>query len=211
MAGSNQPNTIRALDGNDTVNAGGGGDTVYGGNGTDTINGEAGDDDLYGQAGDDVIHGDAGNDEIWGGSGNDQIFRDQNDDQILWGGSGTDIIQGGNNDDRLAGGFGADTLTGGTGLDNFIYLDVRDRGDTITDFQVGSDEIDLSAIDANSTIGGNQAFALGGTTATAFGVWYQQVGGNTIVYADTDGDVTTAELWMTLTGTLTLTSGDFLP
>ena len=49
------------------------------------------------------------------------------------------------------------------------------------------------------------------TTATSFGVWYQQVSGNTIVYADTDGDVTTAELWMTLTGTLTLTGGDFIP
>ena len=76
---------------------------------------------------------------------------------------------------------------------------------------MGTDDIDLSAIDANSTIAGNQAFAFGVTTATSFGVWYQQVSGNTIVYADTDGDVTTAELWMTLTGTLTLTGGDFIP
>ena len=210
LNGTVAANTIRALDGHDTVNAGNGGDTVYGGNGSDTINGGQGDDLLYGQAGNDIIHGDGQNDQIWGGSGDDQIFGDNQDDQTLWGGSGSDTISGGDGVDRIAGGFGADTLSGGAAADDFVYLDVRDRGDTITDFQVGSDDIDLSAIDANSTIAGDQGFTFGGTTATANGVWYAHADGDTVVYVDVDGDANTAELWVTLDGTKVLTGGDFL-
>jgi VCBS repeat-containing protein len=208
LNGTTGADTILALDGNDTVNAGNGGDTVYGGNGADTINGGSGNDFLYGQAGNDIIHGDDNNDEIWGGSGDDQIFGDANNDQTLWGGSGTDTIQGGAGNDVLAGGFGADSLNGGTGNDRFVYLDVRDRGDTISGWETG-DRIDLSAIDANP-VAGDQGFAFGGTTATANGVWYAQIAGNTVVYVDTDGDTNTAELWLTLNGTINLTGGDFL-
>jgi Ca2+-binding RTX toxin-like protein len=211
LNGTSQANTIRALGGNDTVNADGGGDTVYGGTGNDTISGGNGDDLLYGQAGNDIIHGDSNNDQIWGGSGDDQIFGDNNDDLTLWGGSGTDTISGGNNDDRIVGGFGADSLNGNGGNDDFVYLDVLDRGDTITAFEVGLDDIDLSAIDANTALLGEQSFAFGGTTATANGVWYEHIGGNTMLYIDTDGDVSTAELWITLTGNLTITGGDIIP
>jgi VCBS repeat-containing protein len=217
LNGTNGANTIRALDGNDTVNALDGGDTVYGGTGIDTINGGDGNDDLYGQAGDDVIHGDGGNDEAWGGSGNDQIFGDANNDQTLWGGSGADTIVGGAGNDFLAGGFGGivgsvvqgDTLTGGLGNDRFVFIDVRDRGDTITDFESG-DRIQLSDIDANSDAAGDQGFTFGGTEATAHGVWYEHIDGNTLVYADTDGNAGTAEFWVTLEGTHTLDAPDFL-
>jgi VCBS repeat-containing protein len=209
LNGSNGADTIRALDGNDTVNAGNGGDTVYGGSGVDTINGGNGNDFLYGQAGNDVIHGNDNNDTIYGGSGDDQIFGDANNDQTLYGGSGTDTISGGNNSDRIAGGFGADLLSGGDNGDTFVYLDLRDTGDTISDFGAG-DRIDFSAIDSDPLQAGDQGFTFGGTTATAHGVWYDVIGGNTVVYLDSDGNAGTAELAITLSGTPDLHQTDFL-
>jgi VCBS repeat-containing protein len=209
LNGTTGADTIRALDGDDTVNAGRNGDTVYGGSGADTINGGDGNDFLYGQAGNDIIHGDGNNDTIYGGSGDDQIFGDDNSDQTLYGGSGSDTISGGNNSDRIAGGFGADTLSGGSNGDTFVYFDLRDTGDTITDFD-GGDRIDFSAIDADPLMAGDQGFAFGGTTATAHGVWYDLIEGNTVVYLDSDGDAATAELAITLTGEIDLHQTDFL-
>ena len=100
--------------------------------------------------------------------------------------------------DTIVGGFGADELTGGANSDTFLYLDVRDTGDTITDYTPGPDTIDLSAIDADPFAAGNQQFFWGGTEATANGVWFAQVGSDTILYADTDGDAATAEFMLTL-------------
>ena len=94
-------------------------------------------------------------------------------------------------------------------MDTFVYLDLRDTGDTITDFGVGTDKIDLSAIDADP-LTAVDAFAFGGTTATAQGVWFIQSGGQTSVYLDTDGDISSAEMVITLNGTLALTAGDFV-
>ena len=69
----------------------------------------------------------------------------------------------------LTGGAGADRLTGGSGADQFVYtcLRIRPRGeDLITDFiRAQGDRISLSAIDANSDAGGNQAFAFIGAAA----------------------------------------------
>ena len=53
--------------------------------------------------------------------------------------------------------------------------------------QVGGDRIDLSAIDANSGVGGNQAFTIG---AQAGQVRFVNNGANTEVLANTDGDST---------------------
>ena len=173
-------------------NATNGNDTIYGGAGADTINGGGGDDTIYGGS---------GGDNLGGG----------NDGDHLYGGSGTDTISGGNNNDTIIGGYGADNLTGSNGNDTFVYLDAKDTNDTITDFTSG-DKIDLSAIDANSNLGGDQGFAFGGTTATANGVWYAQSGANVIVYVDTDGNASTAELAITLANTTTanLSQTDFL-
>ena len=186
----------------------GGNDTIYGGGGIDTINGNTGDDTLYGQAGNDSIDGNNGFDTVYGGSGADNITGG-NDNDTIYGGSGDDTILGQGGNDFLIGGYGADNLTGSGGADTFVYLDVRDTNDTITDFAAG-DKIDLSAIDANSVAVGDQGpFAFGGTTATAHGVWYSTSGGNTTVYVDTDGDTSTAELAITLLGVTTVASTDF--
>jgi hypothetical protein len=62
-------------------------------------------------------------------------------------------------------------MTGGAGADIFRYTSTAESGttagtrDTITDFQVGIDIIDVSAIDANTGVGGNQAFTFIGTAA----------------------------------------------
>jgi len=63
------------------------------------------------------------------------------------------------------------------------------------------------------SVAGDQAFAWGGTTATANGLWYStSVGHDTVVYGDTDGDVNTIEFYITITGTnqLPLVSTDFI-
>ncbi|SEN47757.1 type I secretion C-terminal target domain (VC_A0849 subclass) [Loktanella fryxellensis] len=63
---------------------------------------------------------------------------------VVIGGVGPDRLAGGAGDDILRDGGGSDTLTGGTGADIFVLASDGVR-DTITDFQVGVDRIDLSA------------------------------------------------------------------
>ncbi|OYU34173.1 M10 family metallopeptidase C-terminal domain-containing protein [Novosphingobium sp. PASSN1] len=74
---------------------------------------------------------------------------------VLFGGKGADTLSGGTRDDELNGGAGNDVLVGGTGndllrgglgRDTFIYDDRRFGSDTISDFAIGKDKIDLSAL-----------------------------------------------------------------
>jgi chitinase len=60
--------------------------------------------------------------------------------------SGRDALTGTAKSDRIIGLQGADTLTGGDGKDEFVYTNIRDRGDTITDFEVGKDKIVLTQL-----------------------------------------------------------------
>lgn len=101
-----------------------GANTLTGGTGADTITG--------GTLADTLIGGN-GNDTIDGGSGND----------TLHGGIGNDTLLGGIGDDLLVGGAGNDTMTGGVGADDFFFT--ADNGkDTITDFVVATDDINVS-------------------------------------------------------------------
>ncbi len=132
-------------EGDDFIDAGSGNDTVFGQGGNDSILGAAGDDSLVGDAGDDTIGGGPGNDTIFGGDGND----------FLRGWTGDDVISGGAGDDHILSGAGSDVLTGGAGADVFIFrpdTDFRDLNvDTITDFDVNNDKIDLRAFDLDIT------------------------------------------------------------
>lgn len=83
---------------------------------------------------DDVINAQAGNDTIDGLSGNDTIR----------GGAGDDVLTGGDGDDLLAGDAGSDTVTGGAGSDRFV-LAANAGTDSITDFKIGEDLIQLNA------------------------------------------------------------------
>ena len=144
------------------------------GNGNDTIHGDAGNDEIFGLYGNDLIYGDAGNDKLWGQSENDTIYGGDGNDRI-GGGSGEDHLYGDAGNDVISGTGGRDWLTGGAGNDRFDWDNVTKSApgaanrDVIVDFfgagAKGGDVIDLSTIDANSGVGGNQAFIFGGTGA----------------------------------------------
>jgi uncharacterized repeat protein (TIGR01451 family) len=91
-----------------------------------------------------VINGTPGNDNITGTDKGDYIDARE----------GRDTINAGKGDDVLVGGSGADILTGGEGNDQFVYTNIRDRGDTITDFEVGKDKIVLTQLLDSLVTGG---------------------------------------------------------
>ena len=114
-----------------------------------------------------------GIENVTGSSFADTITGNSADNRID-AGAGRDIINGGGGADTIISGRGQDQISGGEGPDRFVFNDFLDSSqfnalssvisagvegvDTIWDFLVGSDKIDLSGIDANSTISGNQAF-----------------------------------------------------
>ena len=59
---------------------------------------------------------------------------------------GDDTVQTANGDDILVGGAGNDTLTGGDGADIFVYKFSNAGDDTITDFVVGEDSVDVGQL-----------------------------------------------------------------
>ncbi|MHA6963749.1 retention module-containing protein [Zobellella denitrificans] len=68
-------------------------------------------------------------------------------DDVVYGTDGNDILIGGAGDDILIGGLGNNTLTGGDGADIFRFIEA-DAGsvNTITDFEKGIDQLDLSEL-----------------------------------------------------------------
>ena len=111
----------------------------------DNIEGTAGDDLLSGTSGDDVIAGLGGNDTLIGGGGRDLMDGGEGNDLIQGQGS-ADTLIGGDGDDVLEPGRGAsDLMTGGIGADAFVFED-NIGTDTITDFETGTDLIDLVAL-----------------------------------------------------------------
>ena len=61
---------------------------------------------------------------------------------IMYGFGGDDVLNGMAGDDFIVGGHGTDTLTGGIGTDRFQFR-LGDGLDSITDFEAGTDTIDL--------------------------------------------------------------------
>jgi serralysin len=166
-------NMIYGTNQNDKWNGTKGDDNYHGKDGHDKIAGRGGNDDLFGGQGNDTIDGGAGKDDIYGGYGNDKLNGGDNSDNIdgganndrLYGDDGDDVLFGGTGNDTLSGGYGEDQLEGGKGRDVFEFHD-EDRVtinnpniDTIKDFTPGTDTIDLSMIDADTTIKGDQDFA----------------------------------------------------
>lgn len=130
----------------------------------DTLLGGGGYDKLDGAGGGDLIKGGGGDDEIIGGDGADTVF----------GAVGADTIDLGDGDPSGSGASG----------DTVIYNSVKEstaiRADRIEDLTNAGNTVDLSAIDANIGLAGNQAF----TKVNAF---TQHAGELTLVYhADTD-------------------------
>lgn len=161
------------------------------------------------------------------------------------GGAGDDVIDGGGDTDIITGGRGGDYMTGGAGADRFVFTSFDDSAaspvlssqitagfnpydpgvgvDYIPDFLVGQDIIDLSGMDANSTVAGDQAFKVvegftghagelvlmdiyQGPTIDTPGMWF------TAALGDLDGDAAwDFQLRVTNPFTIdTITSADFI-
>jgi VCBS repeat-containing protein len=204
----NASETVYGSNSVDNIDGKNGADKIYGFGGNDNLQGGPDVDEIYGGAGDDTIGGGSDIDTIYGGSGNDAIQGDGQAD-VIFGGSGSDVIFGNGGNDIIVGGYGGDTLTGGTSdADTFRYLDIKDTGDLITDFnKADGDKIDFSALDA-----GTLSFTANTTTLSGHGaISFFDAGTNrTIVQVDTDGNASTAELQIQLTGNIGLAATDFL-
>ena len=108
-------------------------------------------------------------------------------------------------------------MSGGAGSDSFVFAGgdfggaTRAEADRITDFASG-DRIDLSAVDASSLSGGDQAFTFLGTgdfTHSAGELRYEQVNGNTYLSGDTNGDGL-ADFMIKLDGLHTVNASDLV-
>ena len=135
-----------------------------------------------------------GADSILGGDGNDTVHGGAQNDTIR-GGADNDSLYGGGQDDVIDGGAGRDRMAGGAGADVFEFNATSESGsvtmgrDLITDFTPGEDVIDLETIDAQTSVLGNQAFTLiGSSPFTAEGqIRLVQGSGGVIVYVNTTG------------------------
>jgi Ca2+-binding RTX toxin-like protein len=208
IKGSGGNDSLSGTNKADHISGRGGNDTIFGLGGNDKLSGDDGDDQIFGDSGNDKISGGKGNDTIYGGDGKDRIDGGKGNDSV-YGGDGNDKIDGGKGNDIIVGGAGADKLTGGAGNDLFRYLAASDSAtgswDRITDFTQGQDKIDLSdLLESTDLVWGDQ-------TATANGVWYQNLGSSTFVYADTTGDkVADLKIELKHTAGLKLTVDDFI-
>lgn len=163
---------------------------------------------IQGNGGANLLRGGAGDDWLQGWDGNDR----------LEGGDGNDGLEGGAGNDILIGGAGRDRLSGGAGADRFVFNSVDDSGpgwgqrDNILDFQPGIDIIDLRAIDADTTLAGDQAFTFIG--GSAFGKvagqlrWYE-ANDFRIAQGDVNGDGV-SDFELQITGTTSIEKSFFL-
>ena len=92
-----------------------------------------------------------------GGSARDLIHGNEVDN-ILIGLGGNDVIRGFEGNDILIGGLGGDTLTGGAGDDRFVFDQLNDLGNTITDFSLG-DVLDFGELNIDLSFIGGSAFS----------------------------------------------------
>ena len=162
ITGDSGDNFLFGLGGGDTLLGGEGNDGFEAGDGDDTVMGEAGNDFIDGGLGDDTLNGGAGVDTVSfsspaggvsvdlaagtaiGGTGSDTLLGIEN----VNGTSFNDAIVGDGGANRLWGRRGDDEMTGGAGPDTFIFIAGEDV-DTITDFEDGTDIIDLFGFPVN--------------------------------------------------------------
>ena len=166
-----------------------------------------------------TVNGTSGIDIIKCGTGVHIINGGDGVDQIR-GGTSADIIDGGAGNDKIIGFTGADIITGGTGSDQFRYLLASDSGigaaaDRITDYAIGVDRLNFSAIDTDAIMPGVQGFAFVANGAFsgsgAASIRYTKSGADLLVQADVNGDGI-ADMDIILQGLNggTLTAADFI-
>ncbi len=116
---------------------------------------------------------------------------------VMIGNDQANVLKGLGGTDQLSGGLGADKMNGGAGNDRFIYDAVIESGngaanrDVITGFLTGHDAIDVSAIDANTSLGGVQHFVEDSNGVLNVGEFrLRVVNGGTLVEFNTDAGAT---------------------
>jgi Ca2+-binding RTX toxin-like protein len=242
VSGGDGDDRILAGAGDDVVFAGKGDDTVFGDAGADRIFGDEGNDLIFAGPGNDTVFGGAGDDTFiaQAGDGDDLYFGDGGNDTLdmsaitaavtvklgdngsatssdtghdtLW--SVENVITGSGNDTIVASN-AVNVMDGGAGKDTFVFPSAAAAdGDTIRNFQPG-DVLDLSGMDANTVMAGNQHFSLvpAGAAATAAGqlaVSYQTDahGEHTVVEGNVSGHAT-ADFKVEIDGHQNLTAANF--
>ncbi|MDN4546184.1 glycosyl hydrolase family 28-related protein [Pseudomonas sp. C32] len=147
-----------------------------------------------------IVQGTAGNDTLLGSSAT----------EIFYGGAGNDTINGGAGGDILVGGAGLDKLTGGTGADTFRFVTQSDSyrnattsfDDTLTDFDVTQDKIDLAGLGFTGLGNGR-----GGTLQVSY-----SASSNRTYIKDYDADASGNRFELILSGNFasTLTASNFI-
>lgn len=222
-------NVITGNSANNVLNGGAGVDTMIGGLGNDSYFVETAGESVVENAGEgtDTVYAGIGV-TLWAnvenlvitgassvnGTGNslgNQITGNGGANSID-GGAGNDILFGMAGNDVLRGGAGADQLYGGTGNDVFVFGATADSTtffrDTIMDFVQGQDRIDLSAIDARSATGFNDAFSFIGTGVFTGAAGQLRAVGS-LVQGDVNGDGV-ADFELQVNGVLQLQALDFV-
>jgi Ca2+-binding RTX toxin-like protein len=226
--------------GDDTLSGGGGTDSLSGGQGQDLLNGGQGADVLDGGSGVDTASyigssvgvdvfllfgwgfgGDAEGDtlsqiENLTGSVHDDNLQGDADANTLTGGGGDDFLVGLGGNDRFVGGAGADRLIGDSGADRYIYTNIAESTfrapDRIELIQSQGDRVDLSAIDADTTMDGNQAFTFigsAGFSGIAGELRAFHIQGPDMIQGDVDGDGH-ADFLIHTNEVLVFTAADFI-
>jgi len=185
---------------------------IWGGQSDDVLSGDGDDDLIHGAGGNDVVSGGAGRDELWGDLGDDTLKGGTGRDK-LYGNEGNDLLIGGSRNDVLNGGPGQDILNGGPGDDEFVFASITDSlvgaPDLIIDFKRGRDAINLAAIDANTTVDGDQAFVYIGRKAFSNTAGELRLNAGGTLIGDVDGNGQ-ADFAIALLHGARLTSGDFI-
>lgn len=228
--------------GNDELHGGAGRDLLVGDDGDDTLYGDGGSDLLAGERGDDALDGGSGYDyatyfysragvsvDLAAGSASDGnggtdtltaiegVYGSKFAD-TLRGDAGTNELFGNRGDDVLIGGVGQDLTVGNAGADRFVFADgdvstTRAAADLIGDFRhAEGDRIDLSGLDADATVAGDQAFAFVGGAAfsgTAGELRFEVIHGETVLMGDVDGD-TIADSYIRVDTNQPLVSADIV-
>lgn len=159
----------------------------------DTFNAVEG---IIGSAFADRLFGNALSNQLLGGDGNDKLHGNSGND-TLSGGVGDDVLFGGAGKDTLEGGAGRDELWTKRGSDTFLFGEgstgsTKAQADIIRFFSGERDDhIDLSQMDADTILVGDQEFHFIGKNTfggVAGELRFVKTGHDTFVFGDTDGD-----------------------
>lgn len=234
LIGNSLDNVLYGLDGNDGLVGHDGVDILYGGKGNDSLSNDGtGLDTMYGGVGNDTYWINGSNYTIVevAGEGTDLVYstvsiaaladnvenltllRNTNINgtgnalnNIIIGNDGANVLTGGAGNDRMTGGAGADTFAVTQESIHSTVAKLKLEIDTVVDLKFADgDRIDLSSVDANINLAGDQSF----TFVAAFD---KHAGQATLTYVaasnvtqlklDVDGDGK-SDYQMNITGNMT--------